>query len=318
MQVMQFTAYGGPEKLRLTEIPAPIPDENQVLVRVHATSINPIDWKLHNGMLHWVRRVQFPAIPCFDFAGEIAAVGPAVAGKPIGTRVFGMLPVGSQGAAAEYVTLPDTLLGQLPPTLDYLHAAGMPLAGMTALQAIRDDGGLQPDQTLLVVGASGGVGHYAVQIGKALGASVTAVCSQRNADFVRQLGADEVLDYTSPAFQLPRTKFNVILDAAVQRPIGFWLPALARQGTYVTLLPGIELAWRRMLEIFGQPRVRFTLVRPCAADLALLARLAERGNLKTHIDQIFSLPELGLALTQSQGQRVRGKLILAIDQRAPA
>lgn len=310
---MQFNGYGGPEKLRLTEVPRPSPGRNQLLIRLSASSINPIDWKLHSGILRWVKPLRFPSTPCFDFAGTISQTGHDVTGWATGDRVFGMLPINGLGAAAEYVAVDSGYVWRLPDGLDFESMAGLPLAGMTALQALRDQGQLKPGQKLLVIGAAGGVGHYAVQIGRRLGARVTALCGDRNLTFCHEIGAETVLDYTQENPSLVKEDFDVVLDCAGHVPFSRWQPALGREGFYVALLPSLSLGLAALqLKLFSRQRIRVTLVRAQPADLAWLANQALAGELKTVIDEVFPLEKLSDALEKSRAGHARGKIILSI------
>jgi NADPH:quinone reductase-like Zn-dependent oxidoreductase len=310
---MQFNGYGGPEKIRLTEVPRPSPGRNQLLIRLSASSINPIDWKLHSGILRWVKPLRFPSTPCFDFAGTISQTGHDVTGWATGDRVFGMLPINGLGAAAEYVAVDSGYVCRLPDGLDFESMAGLPLAGMTALQALRDQGQLKPGQKLLVIGAAGGVGHYAVQIGRRLGARVTALCGDRNLTFCHEIGAETVLDYTQENPSLLKEDFDVILDCAGHVPLSRWQPALGPEGCYVALLPSLSLGLAALqLKLFSRQRIRVTLVRAKPADLAWLANQALAGELKTVIDEVFPLEKLSDALEKSRAGHARGKIILSI------
>lgn len=310
---MQFTGYGGPEKLRLTEVPLPSPGRNQLLIRLSASSINPIDWKLHSGMLRWVKPLRFPSTPCFDFAGTISQTGNDVTGWATGDRVFGMLPINGLGAAAEYVAVDSGYVCRLPDGLDFESMAGLPLAGMTALQALRDQGQLKPGQKLLVIGAAGGVGHYAVQIGRRLGARVTALCGARNLTFCHEIGAETVLDYTQENPSLVKEDFDVILDCAGHVPFSRWRPALGPEGCYVALLPSLSLGLAALqLKLFSRQHIRVTFVRVHPADLTWLANETLAGELKTVIDEVFPLEKLSDALEKSRAGHARGKIILSV------
>lgn len=314
MKVMQFSAYGGPERLAPAELPLPEPAAGQLRVGIAACSVNPIDWKLHAGMLRWVKPIRFPSTPCFDFAGHVTAVGPGVSDWAAGDAVFGMLPLGNAGAAAEAVAVDARFACRIPADVPIQSVAGLPLAGMTALQALRDQGRLQAGQNLLVIGGAGGVGHYAVQIGKILGARVTAVCGPDNLDFCRSLGADAVLDYTQPDLTLAPAAFDLILDCAVHAPFKRWQPALGPAGRYVALLPGWSLCLQAVkLWLTGRQRIALTFVSPRQTDLAWLAERMREGILRTHIDQVFPLAELAAALTKSCAGHVRGKLVIAVS-----
>lgn len=313
MKAMQFSAYGGPERLAPAEAPMPEPAAGQLRVGIAATSVNPIDWKLHSGMLRWVKPIRFPSTPCFDFAGRITAVGPGLSGWTEGEGVFGMLPIGALGAAAEAVVVDARFACQIPAGLAVHAVAGLPLAGMTALQGLRDQGRLQAGQNLLVIGGAGGVGHYAVQIGKILGARVTAVCGPGNLEFCRSLGADAVLDYTQTDLRPPAAAFDLILDCAGHAPFSRWRLALGPAGRFVALLPSPALGFQALrLRLSGRQRIGFIFVQPRQADLAWLAERMREGVLRTVIDQVFPLEDLAAALAKSRAGHVRGKLIVAV------
>ena len=315
MKTMQFKAYGGPEQLVMAEVPTPQPGPGQALVEVAASAVNPIDWKLHSGLLRWVRPVRFPATPCFDFAGEVKALGPQTTGIQLGERVFGMLPMRAYGAAAEYMVVDAAYVAVMPGNLSFQEAAGLPLAGMTALQALRDQGRLVAKQRVLIVGASGGVGQYAVHIAQALGAQVTGVCSTRNIDLVRSLGADAVIDYTRNEAMSQHGPFDLIFDTVMSQAFSHWHPSLGRDGVYVSLLPQAGLILHSLtLPLYSRQRVRFTFAKPNREDLAYLGGLAQNGQLRTVIDSVHPLAELHAALQQGQTGRARGKIIVAVKQ----
>ena len=191
--------------------------------------------------------------------------------------------------------------------------AGLPLAGMTALQALRDQGQLKPGQKLLVIGAAGGVGHYAVQIGRRLGARVTALCGARNLTFCHEIGAETVLDYTQENPSLVKEDFDVILDCAGHVPFSRWRPALGPEGCYVALLPSLSLGLAALqLKLFSRQHIRGTFVRVHPADLTWLANETLAGELKTVIDEVFPLEKLSDALEKSRAGHARGKIILSI------
>jgi NADPH:quinone reductase-like Zn-dependent oxidoreductase len=199
---MIYRAYGGPERLELTDIPRPSPGPGQVLVRVIASSVNPIDWKLASGMVRLFMPVKFPAVPGFDIAGDVAELGRGVTGYAIGDRVHARIAwKEGTGACADFAVVGWDVLAKAPAGMDPGEAAALPLAGLTALQGLRDRAGLPLEdarERVLVVGASGGVGHLGVQIARAAGATVVGVCSERNAPLVSSLGAHDVIDYKKP------------------------------------------------------------------------------------------------------------------------
>lgn len=254
-----------------------------------------------------------PATPCFDFAGQVKALGTAVTDFAVGDRVFGMLSMKTLGAAAEYLVLDAANAAPIPVALDDHSAAGIPLAGMTALQSLRDHGGLRAGQRVLIIGASGGVGHYAVQIAKAMDTHVAGVCGSRNVELVRSLGADEVIDYTHDDARSVGKPFDVILDAVMSLPFARWRPHLSEQGVFVSLLPKPDHllhAWT--LPFHSRQRLRFTTVKPNRQDLEYLASLAEQGKLRTVIDSVHPLEERATAMRKSQAGRARGKIIVSV------
>ena len=314
MKTIQFTGYGGPEKLRFVDKPIPTPGAQQLQIRVSATSINPIDWKLHSGMLRWVKPLRFPSTPCFDFAGTVTDMGADAMDWTAGDRVFGMLPINGLGAAAEYVAVDSHYACRMPEELSFENMAGLPLAGMTALQGLRDQGELKPGHTLLVIGAAGGVGHYAVQMGRLLGAQVTALSGPGNLAFCRELGAETALDYNQANPSLVKAGFDVILDCSGHSPFSRWQNLLAPRGRYVALLPSVSVGLAALrLRLFSSQRIRITLVRSHQDDLAWLANEVSAGRLKTVIDEVFPLEKLADALKKSQGGHARGKIIVSLS-----
>ena len=314
MKSMRFKPYGGLEQMRLVNAPPPAPAQGQILVEVAATSVNPVDWKLRSGMLRWITGMAgLPGIPCFDFAGQVKGLGGEVADFAVGDRVFGMLSMRRLGAATEHLVVDAADAALLPASLDYKSAAGIPLAGMTALQALRDQGGLAVGHRALIIGASGGVGHYGVQIAKAMGAHVTGVCGSQNVELVRSLGANEIINYTRADAGTVGEPFDVILDSVMSLPFARWRPHLSNRGVFVSLLPKPDhllRAWT--LPLHSQQRLRFTAVRPNRRDLGFLGDLAEQGKLKTVIDSVHPLEDLAAAMQKSQSGRARGKIIVSV------
>ncbi len=192
MRAILCRGYGGPDQLTEAEVPVPQPASSQLLIRMAASSVNPIDWKLYSGWYRWVIPVRFPFIPGFDVAGEVTEVGAQVTRFKVGDHVFAMLDTRPGGASAEYAVVGERAVARIPANMPAREAAALPLAGLTALQALRDLGQVAAGKRVLVVGASGGVGHFAVQIAKSYGAQVTAVCSGPHVDMVRGLSADHL------------------------------------------------------------------------------------------------------------------------------
>lgn len=314
MKVMHYIAYGDPSQLRRGDAPVPKPVPYELLVRAMASSVNPIDWKLYNGSLRYLVPMKFPGVPGFDIAGEVVEVGQQVTQFKPGDRIYASLDNKSGGAAAEYVVVGAAAAALMPNSLTYQEAALLPLAGLTALQALRDKGQLRSGQRCLVVGASGGVGHLAIQIAKELGAHVTGVCSTTNVEFVKQLGADFVIDYHQQSDFRSDGRFDVLLDAVGTLPFAPFQAVMNPSAVYITLLPSLLSIARAVgFRVFSRQRVVPLLMRPRADDLRYLATLVDGGRLRAVIDSTYSLEELAEAHGQSQRGRVRGKLSIVIQ-----
>ena len=315
MRAMQYVGYGDPTQLRMADVPVPKPAPEELLVRVAASSVNPVDWKLYNGSLRYLVPMKFPGIPGFDIAGEVVEVGKQVEQFKAGDRVYASLDSKSGGAAAEYASVGAQAAAPLPKTMGYQRAALIPLAGLTALQALRDKGRLRSGQRCLIVGAAGGVGHLAVQIGKALGAHVTGVCSTANVALVKELGADQVIDYTKQSDFQGDGGYDVLLDAVGTLAFAPFKAAMNPEAIYITLLPRFASIARALcLPFYSKQRVVPFLMRPKGDDLRYLAELIERSQLRAIVDSTFKLEDLAEGHQRSQSGRVTGKIKVLIGQ----
>jgi NADPH:quinone reductase-like Zn-dependent oxidoreductase len=311
MKAAVTEAFGGVERVVVREAPKPAPGPGEVLVRVRAASMNPLDCKLREGKFRLVFRVRPPFVLGFDVAGEVEAVGPEVARLRPGDAVFGELP--RPGAHAEYAVAGEDHLLPKPARLSFEEAAAIPAAAMSALQALRDEARLRSGQRVLVNGAGGGIGTFAVQIAKAWGARVTAVASARNQDLLRELGADEPLDYARDDFARRDAAFDVVLDVVPNRSFPECRSALVPGGTYVTTLPGPgPFLWRALtaLPLFGGRRCRALMLRPKRSDLEELARLAEGGSLRPVVGEVFRLDAIREAHVRMESGHARGKIVV--------
>jgi len=259
-------------------VPQPAP--SQLLIRVAASSVNPIDWKLYSGRYRWLIPVHFPAIPGFDVAGEVTQVGAQVTRFKVGNHIFAMLDTHSGGASADYAVVGECAVARLPAKMPAREAVALPLAGLTALQALRDLGQVAMGKRVLIVGASGGVGHFAVQIAKSYGTQVTAVCGGPHVDMVRGLGADYVIAYTKQPEFSSTQPYDIVLDLVVQRPVREFFPLMASDGNYVSSLPsGSLIAAAFLLPFYSKRRVSIVRVKPSGEDLYQLRTLCEAGKL---------------------------------------
>ena len=315
MRAMRYRTYGGPEQLEMTDIPRPSPGPKQILVRVIASSVNPVDWKLASGKLRLIMPMKLPAVPGFDVAGEVVEAGPNATGFAIGDRVHARIATNrGTGACAEFAMVGVEEVAKVPAGMDPGEAAALPLAGMTALQALRDHAGLSLEgahERVLVVGASGGVGHFAVQIARVAGATVVGVCSQRNVALVSSLGAHEVIDYTKPDPYRGHGSFDIILDCVGGSPFP-WTAMLANGGHYVSIMPGPSVFLRSVINPMTRKKVRAMLLNSNAADLSLLDGLVERGKLRVVIDSRYPFTDLRAAWQRSMSARAVGKIVIDV------
>jgi NADPH:quinone reductase-like Zn-dependent oxidoreductase len=326
MKAFTLRSYGSPDRFDLVETATPAPADDEVLVRVRATSVNPYDWHFMRGEPSIVRLMPGPfglrapkfAILGCDMAGEVEAVGKSVTGFRPGDEVFGLL---KSGAFAEYVSVRAGELVRKPANLSYEQAAAVPMAAVTALLAVRDVGGVKPGQQVLVNGASGGVGTFAVQIARALGASVAGVCSARHVDLVRSLGAEEVIDYGTADFTRGGQRYDVLLDIAGSRPAVACRQALTRRGTLV-LVGGQGGRWVQpmghMLAAFAvapfmSQRVALTqATAPGRKELLAVAELIEDGTVTPVIDRGYPFAELPAAVRYQEEGHAAGKVVVSL------
>jgi NADPH:quinone reductase-like Zn-dependent oxidoreductase len=324
MKAFVRRVYGPPEKvLELTEVEQPTPADDQVLIRVRAASVNPVDWHEITGEPYLVRIQEgwrTPAkhpVPGTDLAGVVEAVGSGVTRFKAGDEVFGM----GSGTFAEYVAVREDHVVAKPANLTFEQAAAVPVAAITALQALRGSGRISAGQKVLVNGASGGVGTFAVQIAKSFGTEVTAVCSSRNVDAAKALGADEVIDYTLADFTRGGQQYDLILDIAGNRPLADRRRVLAAKGTLVMVGGPKDNRWigplgslLRMLAVsaLSSQRLVGMLAKNDAGDLTTLAQLLESGKVVPVVEKTYPLPELPAALTQLGGGHSQGKLVVIV------
>jgi NADPH:quinone reductase-like Zn-dependent oxidoreductase len=300
----------------MTEIPRPTPGPHQVLVRVIRSSVNPVDWKVASGKMRLLIRTRLPMVPGLDFAGEVVELGAGVNSFAIGDRVHARIATDEAakgtGTCAEFATVGLSVLAKVPAGMNPDEAAGLPLAGITALQGLRDGAELPLEgarQRVLIVGASGGVGHIAVQIARASGATVVGVCSARNAPLVSSLGAQEVVDYTKPDPFRGQAPFDIVLDCVGGSPFR-WIALLARGGRYASIMPGPGVFLRGIVNPLASRKVRAVLLKSSAADLRVLDQLVEAGKLRVVIDSRYPLAELRAAWERSMSGRTVGKIVV--------
>ncbi len=329
MKAIVYCDYGSPDVLKLEDIERPVPNDDQVLVKVRAASVNPLDWHYMEGKPYLMRmgvglRKPEDTRLGVDYAGTVEAVGknPAAAGQfKAGDEVFG----GKTGAFAEYVCVrADRAIVLKPANLTFEQAASVPIAGITALQALRDKGKVQPGQKVLINGASGGVGTFAVQIAKSFGANVTGVCSTRNVDLVRSLGADQVIDYTKEDFTKGAQRYDVIVDNVANHSLSECRRVLNPKGKYVLIggggpneqgligplarpIKAMVLSW------FVSQKMGMILAELNQKDLTILGDLMQAGKVTPVIDRHYKLSEVPEAIRYLEQGHARGKVVITLE-----
>jgi NADPH:quinone reductase-like Zn-dependent oxidoreductase len=319
VKALVFRQYGSPEVLEWVEVEKPAPGAGEVQIRVRAAAANPLDWHVMRGMPYGfrmgigLRRPNSPRLG-MDFAGEVEAVGAGATRFQPGDAVFGA----RRGAFAEFVCAPETVVARKPETVVFEEAAAAPVASITALQALRDVAGLQSGQTVLINGASGGVGTFAVQIAKWMGAEVTGVCSARNAERVRLLGADAVIDYTQQNFATSGKRYDVMIDCVGNHSLHACRGVLTERGTYV-MIGGGKGRWvspmdrvlrARLTSAFVRQRMAWMTAKANAEDLRLIGELMASGTIRAVIDRRFLMEEAAEAMRYLESGHARGKIVL--------
>lgn len=308
MSAVSISRFGGPEVLRVEEVPRPAPGPGELLVRVHAAAVNPVDTGVRAGQSQGIAGARLPYIPGYDLSGVVAEVGEGVTRFAPGDEVFAMLHLRRGGAYAEYAIVKDAEAAAKPVSVSHAEAASLPLVALTVWQAFFDTADLQPGQTVLIHAGAGGVGSAAIQIAKWRGARVIATASARNHDFMRSLGADVVIDYTTERFEDIARDVDVVLD-----PIG----GDTQVRSLETLRDGGILVG--LMGLTGQARsparnVRATaiLVDPDSAQLRRIAGLVDSGDLRPVVSHLLPLEQAAEAHRQSETRRTRGKIVLEV------
>ncbi len=325
MKAIVYCDYGTSDVLKLMDIAKPVPNDNQVLVRVRAASVNPYDWHFIRGTPYIMRlgvglRKPKDTRLGVDFAGTVEAVGKNVTEFKPGDEVWG----GKGGAFAQYVVIGEKGLAKKPDNISFEQAGTIQIAGMTALQGLRKHGNIQPGQKVLINGASGGVGTFAVQIAKALGAHVTGVCSGRNVELVKSLGADEVIDYTKEDFAKRPERYDVFLDNVPNHPLSECKQVLTPTGKYVMIGGGgpDDGKWLgpvgRVIQMviqkkFQKAPVTMMMAENDKADMNFLSELMQSGKVKPVIDKTYKLSEVPAAIAYLETGRARGKVAIVVD-----
>lgn len=307
MKAARIHKYGGPEVLVYEDAPRPKPSRGEVLIRVHAAGVNPVDWKAREGYLKQ-RHPSLPLILGWDVSGVVQATGAGVAGLKKGDEVYALADIARDGAYAEYIVIRESEVALKPKSIDHIHAAAIPLAALTAWQVLFDAAQLKSGQTVLIHGAAGGVGSFAVQLAKWRGAHIIGTASRVNQDFLRNLGADETIDYTGTRFEDVVHDVDVVLDALggdtqkrswkVLKKGGMLVSIVSRPSPEEAIAHGVLQAY-----VFVQPNVE---------QLTEIAKLVDSGKLRPVVETVLPLAEARRAHELSQTGHTRGKIVLRV------
>jgi len=308
MKAVCIYSYGGPEVLAYEDAPRPHPGAGEVLVRIHAAGINPVDWKIREGHLKEMLHHTFPLVLGWDLSGVVESLGSGLTRLKVGDEVFSRPDISRDGAYAEFIVVKESELALKPKSVDHIHAAAMPLVGLTAWQTLFDAGGLSTGQRVLIHAAAGGVGHVAVQLAKWKGAHVIGTASVRNHKFLRDLGVDRAIDYDTERFEDVVQPVDVVLDT---------MGGDTQERSWKVLKPGgilVSIASPPKAEIAAKHGVRqaFVFTQPNAVQLGEIAKLADAEKLKVIVETILPLSDASRGQELSQRGHGRGKIVLRV------
>ena len=333
MRAYVLNSYGGPASAALQDAPAPAPGHSDLLVRVRAAGLNPVDFKTRQGLLRPVIGLKLPAVMGNEFAGDVVAIGNGVTQFTVGDKVYARVAKGQMGAFAELALVDAQYAAHMPASLDYAQAAAVPLAALTSLQALRDELSVKPGQRVFISGGAGGVGTFAIQIAKWLGVEIATTASPRGAALVRSLGADTVVDYTTQKFEEVLGEFDAGFDLIGGDTLERMFSIIKQGGKIVSIagVPEPQMAlkdlggsrllalafWVMSMKVRSLARragvsYRALFMHPSGADLALLAGLIDGGRLKVTIDRTFPFSQIGDAFAVLESGRAKGKIVVTM------
>lgn len=312
MKKVIYEVYGDADVLKVTDFETTEPAEGEALIKVMAAGINPVDYKIRNGSLKFIFRAKLPRTPGGEISGIVEKTGSMQSAFRPGDKVYAMLPV-SVGGYSEYINVNEDLLSHMPENISFNDAASIPLAGLTALQALRDKGNISPGMKVLVNGGSGGVGMFAIQIAKAFDAEVTAVCSGKNINFVKSFGADHLIDYENLDFTKSETKFDIMFDAVAKSSFGKCKKILKEKSVFITTVPSLPVMLRQIINPLVNKKVFGILTKPLSKDLDYLTDLILQGKLKASIEKVYTIEEAANAHKHIETGRVKGKLVIEMN-----
>jgi NADPH:quinone reductase-like Zn-dependent oxidoreductase len=319
MKAIVYTAYGPPEVIQLKEIAKPVPKNNEVLIKVYATTVTSVDTGMRGYQSLSIHRNPLKSIPGFDIAGEVEAIGKNVKRFSKGDQVYGYTGIFKPGACAEYKCMPEKgVLAIKPTNITFEEAAAVPYSGLTALPFLRDKGKIRKGHKVLIFGASGAIGTSAIQLAKYFGAEVIGVCSSANLELVKSLGADNVIDYTKNDFTQNSQTYNIILDAVGKSSFSRCKGSLSKNGVYLSVMPQpadiLQMLWT---SIGGRKKIRFAATafrsaRKATKDLIFLKELIEAGKIRAVIDRRYPLEQTAEAHRYVDKGRKKGNVVITV------
>ena len=314
MKAVIFERFGPPSVLQYKVVGEPVFSDSQLLIKVHACSVNPVDYKIRRGDLKMISGKKFPMASGSDFSGVVINVGKNIKRFQPGDEVYGSLNALRGGAYAEMVVADEDLVGLKPEGVSFVEAACLPIAGLTALKSLKDLGGIKKGQHVLINGCTGGVGSMATQIAKEyFGAKVTGVCRTSNVDLARELGADEVIDYKKGNLWAINSSFDIFFDVAATATYSRAKKLLKPEGTYIFTLPGLQsmLLWP-VMNLFSSKKAKVILLKKQKEDWELLNEIVDLGCLKVVVDKTFPIEEIEAAHEYAESGKVRGKVAIQV------
>ncbi len=313
MKAAIINNFGSPDVFKIEELPEPVPASNEVLVEVKASSVNPVDWKSRKGHHRLILGAPFPIVLGYDLAGIVKKTGKNITRFKPGDRVYGRSDKKYGGAYAELAVTSEYTLAMMPKELNFEEAAAIPLACLTALQGLRDKAGLKKEDRVLIIGASGGVGHFALQCAKIFGANITAVASYRHEDYIKKLQPDFFIDYTKEDFRKSVCRYQCIFDAVGKESFLTVKHLLDKNGIYITLLPRPKILLHKFLSLFTEgKKVKTFLMKSNYRDLKWVNKHVENGNIIPRVDKVFRINEIAEAHRYSEKGHAGGKIIVSM------
>ncbi len=310
MKAAVINQYGQPNVLEITDIPKPIIESYEVLVKVMAAAVNPVDWKQRQGWHKLFLKAHFPVVLGYDISGEVVDCGDEVKKIKPGDHIYGRLTRRFGGAYAEYAAASESAIAIKPEMITWEEAAAVPLTAISALQSLRDKCKIKQDQEVLVIGAAGGLGHFVLQIARSMGAEVTAVCSSRHKNMMDKLAPGHYIDYTLSGYKTAGRKYDIIYDSAGKESYRTTKRIVKPGGIYLTTLPRPKLLAHKLLAFFAGKKVKTFLMKSKSEDLEIISEMIIRGDLKIYIDSVFPLDKIADAHRRAEEYHTEGKIVI--------